>query len=62
MTNNSFSKAYGEGNTEVSLTAQIEGEEAVEEVQYTVEAQKYDAEEVKWLFQEAYENCRDTHE
>lgn len=46
-------KAYGEGNTEVSLTAQIEGEEAVEEVQYTVEAQKYDAEEVKWLFQEA---------
>lgn len=46
-------KPYGQGNTEVLLSAQIEGEEATEEIQYTVEAQKYSVEEVKRLFQEA---------
>lgn len=45
-------KAYGQGDTEVALLAQIEGEEA-EEIFYTVEEQKYKPDEITSLFQEA---------
>lgn len=44
--------AYGEGDLEVSLLAQIEGEEE-REVSYTVEERKYNAEEIACLYKEA---------
>lgn len=45
-------KAYGQGDTEVLLAAQIEGEEE-KTILYTVEEQKYNPEEVSALFREA---------
>ena len=45
-------KSYGEGDTEVSLLAQIEGEEE-REVSYTVEERKYNTEEIARLYKEA---------
>lgn len=44
--------SYGEGDIEVSLSAQIEGEEE-REVSYTVEERKYNAEEITRLYKEA---------
>ena len=45
-------KAYGQGNTEVFLAAQVEGEEE-KSIHYTVEEQKYRPEEIMTLFKEA---------
>lgn len=45
-------KSYGEGSMEVSLLAQIEGEED-REISYTVEERKYNAEEIARLYEEA---------
>ena len=45
-------KSYGQGNTEVFLTAQIEGE-GEKTIHYTVEEQKYRPEEIMALFKEA---------
>ncbi|MCM1039994.1 MAG: secretion protein F [Ruminococcus sp.] len=45
-------RSYGEGDIEVSLLAQIEGEEG-SEISYTVEERKYDAEEITCLYKEA---------
>lgn len=45
-------KAYGQGDTEVMLTAQIEGEEE-RTLSYIVEEQKYRPEEIEALFREA---------
>ena len=45
-------KPYGQGNTEVILAAQIEGEEE-KTIHYTVEEQMYRSEEITALFKEA---------
>lgn len=45
-------KTYGQGNLEVTLSAQIEGE-APEEISYTVAERKYTVEEITRIFQEA---------
>lgn len=45
-------KTYGQGNRDVILSAQVEGEEA-EEIFYTVEERKYTEEEAAHIFREA---------
>lgn len=45
-------KPYGQGNTEVVLAAQVEGEEE-KTIRYMIEEQKYRPEEIMVLFQEA---------
>lgn len=45
-------KGYGQGDREVALSAQVEGEEA-EEIVYTVTDQKYTSEEIRSIFQDA---------
>ena len=45
-------KTYGQGNTEVFLSAQVEGEEE-KSIYYIVEEQKYRPEEIKALFRDA---------
>lgn len=45
-------KGYGRGNREVTLSAQVEGEEP-EEIVYTVAEQKYTPEEIDSIFQDA---------
>lgn len=48
-------KGYGQGDIEVALSAQIEGEEP-EEIFYTVTEQKYKPEEAERFFREAVSN------
>lgn len=45
-------RGYGQGDREVALSAQVEGEEA-EKIAYTVTEQKYTPEEIESIFQDA---------
>ena len=48
-------KGYGQGDREVALAAQVEGEDA-EKIVYTVTEQKYTSEEISSIFQDAVLN------
>ncbi len=47
--------SYGQGEKQVTLKAQIEGEETKKEINYTVDERRYTTEEINYLYEKARE-------